>query len=146
MKYTVNEENLFIQLSSEDEIKSPSELSSFLHPSQLEKLDSITSPKRRSEYIKTRTLLRSEFPNSWILPDDTGKPIFPSSHSGSISHKDGLIGLGLLDLKNQSKYSSLGIDIERFQISENLRPRIAPHENIEQLSRDSGLSNHQICG
>lgn len=91
-----------------------------LHPSEWSEADSIHAPTRKDEYLRARYLLRKLTGFTDELPRrPAGDRSWPPGIVGSITHKDGHVGLCLAD---QVEYASVGIDAEDVA---RVRPELA---------------------
>jgi 4'-phosphopantetheinyl transferase EntD len=79
-----------------------------------------------------------------ILNDIYGAPIFPPGCSGSISHKNNFALCGIIDTKDISSRTMVGVDIEQLGVgSDRLGQRILTGQVTLRLI-NSSLTNDQI--
>jgi enterobactin synthetase component D len=86
------------------------ELGQWLIADEWSRAQGFKAERRRSEYLRSRYLVRrltgSRDP---LTADLNGSPSWPESWVGSITHKDGFVGVALLP---RSSWRSVGIDLE----------------------------------
>ncbi len=118
------------------------ELAAGLAPDEQAALSALRAPTRRDEYTRCRFLVR------WLtgtaaplLRTATGEPSWPPAYTGSITHKDGCVGLALAE---RGRVAGIGIDAEdTARVKSELAPRIVNGTEwtlLQQLARASGQS------
>lgn len=97
----------------------------YLHEHEHTELALITAPSRRFEFRRTRFLIRhlTHYKDA-LRRDPLGAPSWPPGLMGSITHKNGAVGVAIEPL---SYGYGLGIDAEVLDINLALEPRILSH-------------------
>lgn len=124
-----------------------------VHPLEMNQASLMRSRTRREEYLRTRFLLHKLIlTNDPILRQTNGVPSWPEGILGSITHKNGSIGVAFD--ASQTLYG-LGIDAEELSVKSELESRIVtPHEakillpfleNINSLSTTNDCRDINPC-
>lgn len=86
---------------------------------------------RRQELLRSRWLLRIGYGLSDPDRGSEGEPVWPANICGSLSHKDGhVVALSV----TRDKLRSIGLDIEKFQVSERVSQRVLTASECTLLS------------
>lgn len=101
--------------------------------------EKISSQLRKDEFLNTRFLLKGIFSGHEVTREPSGRPVFPPSYSGSISHKKGNVVIAA-----SKSTSHIGVDIEQLSLPLKLIKKIAPNENLEKLEKQSGMAPDRI--
>lgn len=113
-----------------------------LDHSQLSRYQRIKNTLKQEEFVLSRALIHQKFPELQIKFLPSGKPIFPKSHLGSISHHKNHAILATA-YNQETRFKGLGVDIEKTVVSTKLIPKIAPQENLLSLSKNLNLSEEE---
>jgi len=116
------------KISEEDLLKT-------LLPAEIDKANSFGSNKRKSEFKKSRWLIR-QFINPkepLISPKGVSYLNWPEGTIASLSHKKDAIAFAIV---SNEKYLGLGIDVEYCHgVKEKLAPKICSESEIEYLKK-----------
>lgn len=120
---------------------SEDELARGVHADELVHAGSLKAAARRSEYLRSRYLLRRLTGCTAPLPrTPLGGPTWPPGLVGSLTHKDGYVGLALAPA---SAWRSVGVDAEDLtQVKSEFEPRIcnpSDARHLDHLARTTGL-------
>jgi 4'-phosphopantetheinyl transferase EntD len=81
-----------------------------LTPDEWRRAETLTASRRRSEFLRARYLVRRLTGSDATLPAAaSGAPSWPAGWVGSITHKDGYVGVTALP---DTDWLSIGIDVE----------------------------------
>lgn len=106
----------------------------YLHEHEHAEISLMKATARRFEYRRTRFLVRHLTGFTEALPrDNSGVPSWPPGLTGSITHKNGAVGV---TLASSNSLYGLGIDAEDLQINLALESRILSAREIK-------IFNHQ---
>ncbi len=89
---------------------SDEQLTKIIHTHEFTRSLSMKSKSRQAEYLRSRFLIHLLSKQSQeIINDPRGFILWPADHTGSLTHKEGLIGCSF---EADRTYRSLGIDLE----------------------------------
>ncbi len=96
--------------------------------------------RRRLEYLRSRFLVRQLTASREPLPADVnGNPSWPEGWVGSITHKDGFVGVALLP---QTAWLSVGIDVEDpRRMQAHFASKILGDNECEQVKQQCEIAN-----